>query len=201
MRTLERCHKEGWRLDNKKFNTKGVAKPQNSFLKGRGGQTILPILTLDPGGQELSQLHGEAVAVQVVELLQIPGLQLLQLVPLSHPDKRSPQTCKGHKWGRDLGFGERRGDSARFHILSFPGLQGFRSGMVDPLLWNSPEKKTKNIQPSIYSFLQKQLVINSCCFAVHFTVFQEERTLGQWRFPSHARGNLALCDIKICCTS
>lgn len=58
---------------------------------------ILPILTLDPGGQELPQLHGEAVAVQVVELLQIPGLQLLQLVPLSHPDKMSPQTCKGHK--------------------------------------------------------------------------------------------------------
>lgn len=46
-----------------------------------------PVLTLDPGGQELPQLHGEAVAVQVVELLQVPGLQLLQLVPLRHPDR------------------------------------------------------------------------------------------------------------------
>lgn len=45
-----------------------------------------PVLILDPGGKELPQFHGEAVTVQMVQLLQIPGLQLLQLVPLSHPD-------------------------------------------------------------------------------------------------------------------
>lgn len=36
-----------------------------------------PVLALDPGGQELPQLHGEAVTVQVIQLLQIPRLQLL----------------------------------------------------------------------------------------------------------------------------
>lgn len=63
---------------------------------------VLPILTLDPGGQELPQFHGEAVAVQVVELLQIPGLQLLQLVPLSHPDKcplKPAQDTSDNMWG------------------------------------------------------------------------------------------------------
>lgn len=45
----------------------------------------LPVLALNPGGQELPQLHGEAVTVELVELLQVPGVELLQLVPLRHP--------------------------------------------------------------------------------------------------------------------
>lgn len=50
--------------------TKNKSKPKHL-------SNFSPVLTLNPWGQELPQLHWEAVAVKVVELLQIPGLQLL----------------------------------------------------------------------------------------------------------------------------
>lgn len=45
----------------------------------------LPVLAFNPWGQELPELHGEAVTVELVELLQVPRVELLQLVPLRHP--------------------------------------------------------------------------------------------------------------------
>jgi len=76
-------------------------KKQNVFFKQepRNASYVSPVLTLDPGGEELPQLHGEAVAVQVVELLQIPGIQLLQLVPLGHPDTRLQKPTHTHTYG------------------------------------------------------------------------------------------------------
>lgn len=54
----------------------------------------LPILTLNPRCQELPQLHGEAVTVQLVQLLQVPSVQLLELVPLGHPAAIWGRNCK-----------------------------------------------------------------------------------------------------------
>lgn len=45
-----------------------------------------PVLTLDPGSKKLTELHREAVTVQMIQLLQVASLQLLQLVPLGHAD-------------------------------------------------------------------------------------------------------------------
>lgn len=37
----------------------------------------LPVLAFNPWGQELPELHGEAVTVELVELLQVPRVELL----------------------------------------------------------------------------------------------------------------------------
>ena len=62
-----------------------------------------PVLALDPRGEELTQLHGEAVTVQVIELLQVARLQLLQLIPLGHDDLlcSCPGPRKERGWKRE----------------------------------------------------------------------------------------------------
>lgn len=40
-------------------------------------QKALPVLAFNPRGQELPELHGEAVTVELVELLQVPRVELL----------------------------------------------------------------------------------------------------------------------------
>lgn len=40
-------------------------------------QKVLPVLAFNPRGQELPELHGEAVTVELVELLQVPRVELL----------------------------------------------------------------------------------------------------------------------------
>lgn len=44
--------------------------------------SVLPVLLFQPLGQVLSDFHGETVIVQLVDLLQELGVQLLKLEPL-----------------------------------------------------------------------------------------------------------------------
>lgn len=43
-----------------------------------------PVLRLDPAGQNLPDVHGEVVVVQIVHMFQESVLQLLDLLPLAH---------------------------------------------------------------------------------------------------------------------
>lgn len=58
----------------------------NSFLIRMGTFRDLdsPILRLDPAGQDLPDVHGEVVIVQIVHMFEESDLQLLDLLPLAH---------------------------------------------------------------------------------------------------------------------
>lgn len=66
--------------------------PSEAFEKA------LPVLAFNPWGQELPELHGEAVAVELVELLQVARVELLQLVPLRHPGQLGRPEGWKHSW-------------------------------------------------------------------------------------------------------
>lgn len=75
-----------------------IERRRGVYLIGGRGLVIIyaPVLTLDPGCEKLAELHGEAVTVQMVQLLQVARLQLLQLVPLGHADLKDTETHTGH---------------------------------------------------------------------------------------------------------
>uniref|UniRef100_A0A0E9R7S1 Uncharacterized protein n=1 Tax=Anguilla anguilla TaxID=7936 RepID=A0A0E9R7S1_ANGAN len=68
---------------------------------GRQGIVIchkLPVLAFDPLAEVLTDLHGEGVIVQLVNLLQVLRVHLLQTVPLSHSPLKLRTTEKLESW-------------------------------------------------------------------------------------------------------